>query len=50
MEIEQIERIDIIPPPPPVETVREQPPENTEIQKPPVVESNEPERVVDLFA
>lgn len=50
MEIERIDRIDVIPPPPPVETEAEKIPENTEIQELPVTEATEPERVVDLFA
>ncbi|MBN2533303.1 MAG: hypothetical protein JXB88_10445 [Spirochaetales bacterium] len=50
MDIERIERIDVIPPPPPVETGTEEIPEDTKIQKQSVTETPEPERVVDLFA
>lgn len=47
MEIERIERIDVISPPPPVETELEKVPDNTKKQEQPVTE---PERIVDIFA
>ena len=46
----EIERIDVIPLPPPEVNEIEKPPETIENENPPVEESTEPERVVDLFA
>ena len=46
----EIERIDVIPPPPPEITDIEKVPENLETPEQPVKENTEPERVVDLFA
>jgi len=45
-----IERIDTIPPPPPVINEIEEVPENVETVNQPVEENTETERAVDLFA